>query len=165
MLTRYTREEMGQIWTSQTRFEKMLEVEKAVARVQAQCGLIPPSVAREIENKAAFQLKNIAKNEQVTRHDVNAFVQEVARQVGPGAGSYVHFGLTSSDVLDTALALQIRQAGRVLKKAVVRLKKALRDQVKKHAATLMVGRTHGQEAEPLTFGFKIVRLSFGALPQ
>ena len=155
MLKRYTREGMGQIWTLENRFSAMLKVEKAVAKAQAEMGLIPTFAGKAILKKANFKLKNILKREQKTRHDVTAFVEEVTHHVGEPAGSYVHWGLTSSDVLDTALALLLKSAGDVLKKPWAQLEKALREQSQKHAHTLCCGRTHGIRAEPITFGLKL----------
>ena len=155
MLERYTREVMGKIWTPEKRFRKMLEVEKAVAQVQGEMGLIPADAAQAIQKKADFQLKNILENEKQTRHDVTAFVQEVASQVGGLEGNYVHWGLTSSDVLDSALALLVREASEVLQDSFLHLKKVLLVQSEKHADTLCCGRTHGVFAEPTTFGFKL----------
>ena len=156
MLKRYAREEMEKIWTPESRFGFMLEVEKAVATVQGNLKLIPIESAKAIENKGNFSIENILKKEKITRHDVTAFIQEVAEQVGEPHGSFVHWGLTSSDVLDTALALQIRQAFEVLKKSFAMLKKALCFQIKTHADTLCAGRTHGMLAEPLTLGLKLL---------
>ncbi len=155
MLERYTREEMGRIWTRENRFGKMLEVEKAVAQAQGEMGLIPSGAAQAIQKKADFQLKNILENEKRTRHDVTAFVQEVASHVGGSEGAYVHWGLTSSDVLDSALALLIRDASRVLQSSFSQLKKVLSEQSEKYADALCCGRTHGVVAEPVTFGFKL----------
>ena len=155
MLKRYTREEMGRIWTQENRFRKMLEVEKAVSCAQAEIGLIPASIAQTIQEKADFKLNNILENEKKTRHDVTAFVREVADKVGEKAGSYVHLGLTSSDVLDSALSLLLREAGEVLKTSFSRLEKILLTQINKHTETLCCGRTHGMVAEPLTFGWKL----------
>ncbi|MDE0118907.1 MAG: adenylosuccinate lyase [Bdellovibrionales bacterium] len=155
MLERYTRKEMGCVWTQENKFRKMLEVEKAVAQCQGEIKLIPSDVAQIIQKKAHFQIENILKNEKKTRHDVTAFVQEVATQVGEPAGAYVHFGLTSSDVLDSALALLIREASSVLKKSFGCLKKTLWEQAKKYKEALCCGRTHGRLAEPITFGLKL----------
>ena len=155
MLERYTREEMGRIWTQENRFRKMLEVEKAVAQAQGEMGLIPSNAAQAIQKKADFKLKNILENEKRTRHDVTAFVQEVASHVGGSEGAYVHWGLTSSDVLDSALALLIRDASEEMQKSFASLKKVLSEQSEKYADTLCCGRTHGVVAEPITFGFKL----------
>ena len=155
MLERYTREEMGRIWTQENRFRKMLEVEKAVAQAQGEMGLIPSNAAQAIQKKADFKLKNILENEKRTRHDVTAFVQEVASHVGGSEGAYVHWGLTSSDVLDSALALLIRDASEEMQKSFSHLKKVLSEQSEKYADALCCGRTHGVVAEPITFGFKL----------
>ena len=155
MLKRYTRKEMGRIWTQENRFRKMLEVEKAVARIQGEMGLIPVSAAQAICEKADFQLDKILENEKKTHHDVTAFVQEVASHVGGSEQIYVHWGLTSSDVLDSAFALLICEASKVLQQSFANLKNALLKQSEKYADTLCCGRTHGVMAEPLTFGFKL----------
>ena len=105
MIERYTRPQMGEIWELENRFSKMLEVETAVAQVQAELGLIPKKAASEIRKKGRFNVKRILKIEETTRHDVIAFVSCVAENVGE-YGRYVHYGMTSSDVLDTALSLQ-----------------------------------------------------------
>ncbi len=155
MLKRYTREEMGRIWTLENRFRKMLEIEKAVASVQTDLDLIPKEAGEAIQKKADFRLENILEKEKKTRHDVTAFIQEVAQHVGSQYGSYVHWGLTSSDVLDSALALMIRDASFVLEKSFHSLKQALLSQIEKHLDTLCSGRTHAVVAEPITFGFKL----------
>ena len=155
MLKRYTREEMGRIWTQENRFQKMLEVEKAVAQAQGELGFIPAEAAKAILERADFRIEQVLENEKKTRHDVTAFVQEVANHVGGSAGAYVHWGLTSSDVLDSALALLIRESFEVLKISFFQLKKALLEQSEKHAETLCCGRTHGMMAEPFTFGLKL----------
>ena len=154
MIERYTRPEMGAVWTVENRFLKMLEVEVAVAKEQAKLGLIPNKAARDIATKGRFDVARINEIEKTTRHDVIAFVSNVAEHVGPN-GRFVHFGLTSSDVLDTAMSLLIRDAFAVLQTSVEALKDALRAQISAHADTLMAGRTHGMHAEPTTFGMKL----------
>ena len=154
LIKRYTRAEMGKIWEPEARFKHMLEVEVAVAEVQARMRLIPREAAVQIRKKGKFSIERIDEIEQTTKHDVIAFVSCVAENVGP-MGRYIHYGMTSSDVLDTALSLQIRAAGEVLKKSVLKLKKALAVQAKKHALTLCAGRTHGMHAEPTSFGLKL----------
>ena len=154
MIDRYKRAEMGKIWGQEARFEKMLVVEIAVAEVQAKLGIIPERAAREIRQKARFDVKQILEIEKVTKHDVIAFVSNVAAFVGK-SGKFVHFGMTSSDVLDTALNLQILEAGDLLKIGIRNLKKNLSELVLKHKDTLCAGRTHGMFAEPLTFGLKM----------
>jgi adenylosuccinate lyase len=113
MIERYTRPEMGQIWTQENRFQKMLDVEIAVAETQAGLGLIPKDAAKQIRLKSRFSVERINEIEKTTRHDVIAFVSNVAENVGP-MGRYLHFGMTSSDVLDTAMSLIVRDAGVVL---------------------------------------------------
>lgn len=154
MIERYTRPEMGLLWHSDHRFGKMMEVEIAVAQVQAQMGLIPKAAAKTITQKSRFNVKRINEIEKETKHDVIAFVTNLAENVGPH-GKYIHYGMTSSDVLDTAFSLQIREAGAVLMKSLVGLEKSLRVLVNKYAETLCAGRTHGMFAEPTTFGFKM----------
>lgn len=154
MIERYTRPEMGLIWDLDHRFSKMLEVEIALAQAQSELGIIPKVAAKAIAAKGRFNVKRIGEIEKQTKHDVIAFVSSVAENVGPH-GKYVHFGLTSSDVLDTAFSLQVREAGVVLMNSLVLLEKSLVAIVKKNEDTLCAGRTHGMFAEPTTFGFKM----------
>lgn len=154
MIDRYTRAEMGDVWVQQNRFAKMLEVEIAVAKAQAKLGLIPQAAARDIQKKSKFDVKRILELEKTTKHDVIAFVSNVAENVGEN-GRYIHFGLTSSDALDTAMSLLVRDAGRVLQQSINRLKAELLTQLQKHSQTICAGRTHGMHAEPTTFGFKL----------
>ncbi len=154
MIERYTRPEMGILWDQDHRFGKMMQVEIAVAEVQASMGIIPRAAAKAIREKSRFSTKRINELEKETKHDVIAFVSCVAENVGP-AGKYVHFGMTSSDVLDTAFSLQVREAGVILLESVTRLENSLRKIAKEHAETLCAGRTHGMYAEPTTFGYKM----------
>jgi adenylosuccinate lyase len=154
MIKRYTRAPMGAVWTQDNRFAKMLEVEIAVAEVQADLGLIPKEAAKAIKAKGAFSAERISEIEESTRHDVIAFVSSVAEKVGP-MGRYVHFGLTSSDVLDTAMSLLIRDAGQILSATLLRLSAALKERAVEFAGTLTAGRTHGMHAEPTSFGMKL----------
>lgn len=154
MIDRYTRPEMGLLWHADNRFGKMMEVEIAVAQVQAAAGIIPKSAAKVIAQKARFNVKRISEIEKETKHDVIAFVSNLAENVGP-QGRFIHYGLTSSDVLDTAFSLQVREAGVVLMSSLVALEKSLKTLVTRHAETLCAGRTHGMFAEPTTFGFKM----------
>ena len=158
MIERYTREEMGAIWSEHNRFEQMLNVEKAVAQVQGQKKIIPIQAARAIQKKGQFSIARIQKLEAKTKHDVSAFVKEVSTQVGKPWGAYVHYGLTSSDVLDTALSLQIKQSQKIISKEINSLKGVLKKLIRQHKDTLCVGRTHGIHAEPTTFGFKLLNL-------
>lgn len=154
MIDRYTRAEMGVIWDVENKFSKMLEVEIAVAKVQAGLKIIPTRAATQISSRGKFSVKRILEIEKETKHDVIAFVSNVAENVGE-QGRFVHFGLTSSDVLDTAFSLQLREAGQVLQKSLDFLEKALKNLVRKQAMTLCPGRTHGMFAEVTTFGLKM----------
>lgn len=154
MITRYTRPEMGDLWSQSERFKCLLEVEIAVAEVQSGMGIIPRKAAPEIKKKAKFSVERIEEIEKTTRHDVISFVSNVAENVGE-MGKYIHFGMTSSDVLDTALSLQTKKAYLVLTKSFGKLEKALVKKVKAHKNTLCAGRTHGMHAEATTFGLKL----------
>lgn len=154
MIERYTRPEMGVIWAPEFKFSKMLEVEVAVAQAQAKLKLIPKSAALAIAKKGRFSIKRIHEIEKETKHDVIAFVSNVAESVGEH-GRFVHFGCTSSDVLDTAFSLQVRDAGDVLNRTLDFLEKSLKNITRKQAETLCAGRTHGMFAEPTTFGLKM----------
>ncbi len=162
MVDRYTRKEMGDLWTPQSRFENMMQVEVAVALVQGEMGLIPKEAAAKISEKAAIQYDRILEIEKETRHDVIAFVSNMAENIGP-EGRYVHYGLTSSDVLDTALSVQIQRAGVVLLKSVNKLLSALKKIAIDNEKTLCSGRTHGMHAEPTTFGYKMAGFYYEAL--
>ncbi|MBY0383545.1 adenylosuccinate lyase [bacterium] len=162
MVERYTRKQMGELWTPQSRFENMMQVEVAVALVQGEMGLIPKNAATVIEQKASFQYERILEIEKETRHDVIAFVSNMAENIGP-EGRYVHYGLTSSDVLDTALSVQIQKAGHVLLASLDKLLSSLKKIVLTHENTLCAGRTHGMHAEPTTFGYKMAGFYFEAL--
>ena len=155
MIERYSLKEMSQIWTLENRFLKMLEVEKALAQIQGEMGLIPKKAAKAIMQKGRFTLKGIQKEELKTKHDVTAFVNEMACHLGPDGG-YVHYGLTSSDVLDTALSLQLKDSGKALQSKLKEVKKQFRKLITVHKGTLCCGRTHGMHAEPTTFGFKLL---------
>lgn len=154
MIDRYTREEMKQFWTQDFKFQCMLEVEQSVAEVQAELKIIPKQAAIDIRKKAKFKINEILDIEKTTRHDVIAFVTNVASYVGKN-GRYVHYGLTSSDALDTALSLQIQQASLLIAKDIKALKASLKKQIRKHKTTLCTGRTHGMHAEPTSFGQKL----------
>ena len=147
---------MGHVWSDENRFAQMLNVEKTVAFVQGSKKIIPQKAARAIQSKARFSLSAIQKLEEKTRHDVSAFVQNVSSFVGKPWGTYVHYGLTSSDVLDTALSLQIKEGALLIQKELQQLKKVLKNLITKHKSTLCTGRTHGMHAEPTTFAFKLL---------
>ena len=155
MIERYTGKEMGSIWSRESQFEFMRQVEVAVAEVQGEMGIIPAQAATAISEKSKFQIQRIEEIEEITRHDVIAFVSNLAENVGQPEGAYIHFAMTSSDVLDTARSLQVQLAGTQLKKSMRKLDQALSEQVKKHQTTLCAGRTHGMHAEPTSFGLKL----------
>jgi adenylosuccinate lyase len=159
MIPRYTLPDMGANWSDRARFERMLEVEIAVCRAQARRGLVPAEALAAIEGRAAVDPARIAEIEQTTDHDVIAFVSQVAESVGP-EGRYLHLGLTSSDVVDTALALQLRAAGERLLTGADRLTMALVARARAEAGTVMMGRTHSVHAEPTTFGLKCAGWAF-----
>ena len=154
MIRRYTHPDMGAIWSEQRRYETWLEVELAAADAMADAGLVPADAARELRAKATFDVARIEEIEQVTQHDVIAFTTAVAEHVGPAA-RWLHFGLTSSDVVDTAQAIQMREATDLLVKGVATLMDAVRTRADEHRHTPMIGRTHGVHAEPMTFGLKL----------
>ena len=154
MIPRYTRPEMGRIWAEQRKYDTWLRVEVAVARAMAATGLVPEEAARDIAACGGVRAERIDEIEQTTQHDVIAFTTAVAEQVGPSA-RWLHFGLTSSDVLDTALALQMREACGLILDDVAALIEAVGDRAREHRDTPMIGRTHGVHAEPMTFGLKL----------
>ena len=159
MIPRYTLPAMGALWTDQARFERMLEVELAVCRAQVRRGLVPAGALATIEAGARVDVDRIAEIEATTDHDVIAFVSQVAEAVGPD-GRYLHLGLTSSDVVDTGLALQLRDAGRLLLGDADALTTALIARARSEAGTVMMGRTHSVHAEPTTFGMKCAGWAF-----
>jgi adenylosuccinate lyase len=154
MIARYTHPEMGRIWSDQRRYEAWLSVETAAAEAMAAAGLIPAEAARDIRERGRFSIERIEEVERVTQHDVIAFTTAVAEHVGPSA-RWLHFGLTSSDVVDTALAIQMRDATDVILADLAELAATVRVRAEEHRSTPMIGRTHGVHAEPTTFGLKL----------
>jgi adenylosuccinate lyase len=161
LIERYTRPEMGAVWSEQRKLDCWLGVELAVVDSLAEQGIVPREDADEIRDRASFSVAAVKEREQVTDHDVAAFVDVVAESVGD-AGRWVHHGLTSSDVLDTALALQLSQAGLILAGGAYDYRDALIRRAREHVDTLCVGRTHGIQAEPTTFGVKLAGFAFEA---
>ena len=159
MIPRYTLPEMGAVWSDAARFEAMLRVELAVARAQAVRGQVPPEALAALEGRARVDVGRIAEIEKVTDHDVIAFVSQVAETIG-AEGRYLHLGMTSSDVVDTGLALQLRAAGERLLADIDRLLAVLVARARSEAATVMMGRTHSVHAEPTTFGMKLAGWAF-----
>jgi adenylosuccinate lyase len=154
LIARYTHPEMGRIWSDQRRYETWLLVETAAAHAMAAAGIVPADAAHDIEQRGAFDVARIEEIEQTTQHDVIAFTTAVAEHVGPSA-RWLHFGMTSSDVVDTGLALQMREACDIILSDLDALAAAIRDRAIEHRGTPMIGRTHGVHAEPMTFGLKL----------
>ena len=154
MIERYTLPEMGRVWTDEHRLSLWLKVEIAACEGWAVLGKIPASAVEIIREKAAFDWQRVQEIEQITQHDVIAFLTNVAEYVGNEA-KYIHMGMTSSDVLDTALSLQLLDATEIITAKLERLINALRTRAIEHKDTLMMGRTHGIHAEPTTFGLKL----------
>ncbi len=154
MIERYTLPEMGSLWTPGAKLQAWLQVEIAVCEVQAQLGRIPVEALAQIKAKAAFSLERVAEIEAEVQHDMIAFLTNLNENVGD-AGRYIHMGLTSSDVIDTALSLQLVDSVDLLLQALEQLIVTLRARATEHRNTIMVGRSHGIHAEPITFGFKL----------
>lgn len=154
MIERYTLPEMGNLWTDAYKLKTWLDVEIAVCEAQAELGYIPAEAVAEIKTKANFDPQRVLEIEAEVRHDVIAFLTNVNEYVGD-AGRYIHLGLTSSDVLDTALALQLVASLDLILERLEDLIQTLRYQAQQHRYTVMVGRSHGIHAEPITFGFKL----------
>ncbi|MDK2887497.1 MAG: adenylosuccinate lyase [Thermoanaerobacter sp.] len=155
MIERYTLPEMKAIWSQENKFRKWLEVEIYACEAMAGMGLIPEEAFRQIRERARFNVKRIEEIEAVVNHDVIAFLTCVGEYVGDAA-RYIHLGLTSSDVLDTALAVLMKEAGQQILKRLEELREVLLEKAKEHRHTLMIGRTHGVHAEPITFGLKML---------
>ncbi len=153
MISRYTRPEMGHIWSDQFKFETWLKVEILACEARHKMGEIPDEDFKEIKVKANFDLKRILEIEETTKHDVIAFLTNVAEYVGQ-ASRHIHYGMTSSDVLDTSLAYQIKTASELLLKDLYELKKVLKKRALEHKRTICVGRSHGIHAEPYSMGLK-----------
>jgi adenylosuccinate lyase len=161
VIGRYTREEIGAVWTDERRMAGWLEVELAATDAWAAAGVVPEEAAAAARERAAFTVEAVAERERTTGHDVAAFVDVVAASIGDD-GRWIHYGLTASDVLDTALALQLREAGRIVLAGAGEYRDALIERALEHRDTLCVGRTHGIHAEPTTFGLKLAGLAFEA---
>ena len=161
MIPRYTRPEIGAVWTPAAKMQAWLEVELAATEAWAAEGAVPQEAAEDARAKAAFTVEAVEERERVTDHDVAAFVDVVAASVGEH-GRWIHYGLTSSDVLDTALALQLRQAGEIVLAGARGYRDALIERALEHRDTLCVGRTHGVHAEPTTFGLRLAGFAFEA---
>jgi adenylosuccinate lyase len=155
VIPRYSVPEITRIWSDEYRYDLWREIEVLYCEGMANYGLIPKRAAREIRARAAFNVKRIERIEDRVRHDVIAFLTDVSSRIGP-AGRYLHRGMTSSDLLDTALACQMAAAGHAILVRLKKLRRVLRRQALRYRRTPMVGRTHGMHAEPITFGLKLL---------
>lgn len=153
MIERYSREEMSGIWSEQNQFQAWLEVELAACRAWSKLGVIPEEDVGKLYEKASFDISRIKEIEKETRHDVVAFTRSVSETLGDEK-KWVHYGLTSTDVVDTANGFRLKQANQLLRKGLERFSKALEEKAGEHKFTVMMGRTHGVHAEPTTFGLK-----------
>jgi len=154
MIGRYTREVMGRIWTEENKYRNWLQIEVLACEALAQLGEVPKKALANIRNRENFSMQRIEAIEAETKHDVIAFLTSVAENVGPDS-RYIHLGLTSSDILDTSMAVRLREASKVILKDCDELLAALKKKAFKHKATVMIGRSHGIHAEPITFGLKL----------
>jgi adenylosuccinate lyase len=154
VIARYTRPEMGKLWEDENRFRIWLEIEVLACEAQAQLGVIPQEAVQVIRKKADFDVERVLHIEEEVKHDVIAFLTNVGEYVGPES-RFIHLGMTSSDVLDTALAVQMVQSADLILKDLESLKSVLARRAKEFKNTLMIGRTHGIHAEPTTFGLKL----------
>ncbi|HVG89243.1 MAG: adenylosuccinate lyase [Gaiellales bacterium] len=155
MISRYTRPAMGAVWSDERRFQRWLDVEVAAMAAWAELGVVPHEAVAAVRERAVIDVPRILEIERRTHHDVLAFTESVAERVGPEA-RWFHYGLTSSDVVDTALALQLRDAGDLLAEELERAERAVLVRAEEHRHTPMIGRTHGVHAEPTTFGLKLL---------
>jgi adenylosuccinate lyase len=161
LIPRYTREEIGAVWTQRRKMEGWLEVELAVTEALTDAGVVPAADAAACRERASFTVEAVEERERTTNHDVAAFVDVVSSSVGP-EGRWIHYGLTSSDVLDTALALQIAAAGEIVVAGARAYRDALVERAFEHRETVCVGRTHGIHAEPTSFGLRLAGFAFEA---
>jgi adenylosuccinate lyase len=161
VIPRYTREEIGAVWTPQSRMEALLEVELAAVDAWAAEGVVPEADAGACRERASFTVEAVEERERTTGHDVAAFVDVVAQSIGE-PGRWLHYGLTSYDVVDNALALQLKRAGSIIVSGAREYRDALARRARELAEVLCVGRTHGVHAEPTTFGLKLASLAFEA---
>ncbi|USS87155.1 adenylosuccinate lyase [Fructilactobacillus cliffordii] len=156
MIERYTRAPMKKIWSMQNQYQSWLDVEIAIDEAWNKLGLIPDADLKSIQQKAKFDPDEIAKIEAVTHHDVVAFTRDVSESLGPEK-RWIHYGVTSTDVVDTAQGVRLKQANAVLREDLLILKETIREKALQYKDTVMMGRTHGVQAEPTTFGLKLAR--------
>ncbi len=156
MIPRYTLAEMAEIWSEERRFQLMLKIELEVLKVLVEEKIVPKNEYDEIVKKVKLDISRVKEIEQVTKHDVAAFVDQLSESVGNNSARWIHFGLTSSDVLDTATALQLKLSCEQILKRLKNLLEVLKKQALKYKDLIMIGRTHGVHAEPITFGYKLL---------
>ena len=154
MISRYTRPEMAKLWSLKNKYQKWLEIEILVCEAWAEKGVIPKEALAKIKEKASFSVERIAEIETQVKHDVIAFISNVEENIGP-EGRYLHLGLTSSDILDTANAVLLKEAMEIILEDVEEVMSILREQAFAYKDTPMIGRSHGVHAEPITFGLKL----------
>lgn len=159
MISRYSRPEIKKIWSDENKYRRWLEIELLVCEIQTKLGIIPKGVLERIKGKISFDLKKISEIEKTTKHDVAAFLKNISENIGQDA-RFLHFGLTSSDIKDTALSLNLRDALTIIIRDLNELIEILKDKAIKFKYDLMVGRTHGMHAEPITFGVKMANWVF-----
>ena len=159
MIPRYNRPKIEKIWSLENKFTIWTEIECLIAEKQAMLGVIPKKAAKEIRNKAKFNIKEIEKIEKETKHDVVAYINNVSKYIGDSS-KYFHFGVTSSDIIDTSFSVQLKQTSEIIRKSLVECIKSLKIKSKKYKDTLMIGRSHGIHAEPITFGLKLSSFYF-----
>ena len=155
MIPRYNRPEIEKIWSLENKFKIWTEIECLIAEKQASLGIIPKKAAKDIRRKAKFNVKEIEKLEAKTKHDVVAYINNVSKYIGPSS-KYFHFGVTSSDIIDTTFSLQLKQTAEIIKKNLAECIKTFKNLSKKYKNTKMIGRSHGIHAEPITFGLKLL---------
>ena len=153
MIERYIRKEIGRIWEDEFKYSTWLRIEILACEARAALGEIPEADVNVIKEKAKFDVKKILEIEETTQHDVIAFLTNVAEYVGPES-RHIHYGMTSSDILDTTLSFQMKTAGELILKNLMELRTALKERALEHRLTLCIGRTHGIHAEPTTMGLK-----------
>lgn len=158
MIERYQTPDMKRIWSDQNKYETWLKVELAVTEVLVEDGIVPRDSYEVIKSKADFSVERTLEIEETTNHDVIAFLTNLAENIGPDS-RYIHMGMTSSDLLDTSMALQCKEAGEIILEKLKVFKSCLRDKAKEHKSTFQIGRSHGVHAEPITFGLKLAMWS------
>ena len=159
MIPRYNRPNIEKIWSLENKFKIWTEIECLISEKQALLGIIPKKAAKDIRKKAKFKVKEIEKIEKDTKHDVVAYINNVSKYIGDSS-KYFHFGVTSSDIIDTSFSIQLKQTSEIIRKNLIECIKILKIKSKKYKNTIMIGRSHGIHAEPITFGLKLSSFYF-----